>query len=48
MISTCNLAMHDGSAPPAMRPALLDVRGLTKSFGALQALQDVDFSLGEG
>lgn len=31
-----------------MRPSLLEIRGLTKSFGALKALQDVDFMLGEG
>ena len=40
--------MSDSSAPPAARPSLLEIRGLTKSFGALKALQDVDFTLGEG
>ncbi|WP_316238428.1 sugar ABC transporter ATP-binding protein [Bradyrhizobium sp. SZCCHNR1015] len=40
--------MSDPSAPPATRPALLEIRGLTKSFGALKALDDVDFTLGEG
>ncbi|MGJ5179347.1 sugar ABC transporter ATP-binding protein [Bradyrhizobium oligotrophicum] len=40
--------MFDGSAPPATRPALLDIRGLAKSFGALKALDAVDFTLGEG
>jgi len=34
------------SSDPA--PALLEVRGLAKSFGALQALQDVDFTLRAG
>jgi simple sugar transport system ATP-binding protein len=48
MISPCIVAMYDSSAPPASRPALLEVRGLTKSFGALKALQEVDFTLGEG
>jgi len=40
--------MSDCSAPPATRPSLLEIRGLTKSFGALKALQDVDFTLGDG
>src|SRR5215813_1713949 len=36
--------MEDNEA----RPPLLDVRGLTKSFGALRALDAVDFTLRAG
>src|SRR5689334_2477033 len=36
----------DKSPDPA--PALLEVRGVSKNFGSLRALQDVDFSLGGG
>jgi simple sugar transport system ATP-binding protein len=38
-------AMAEPSSPA---PALLEVRGLAKSFGALKALQDVDFTLQAG
>jgi galactofuranose transport system ATP-binding protein len=33
---------------PDSAPSLLEVRGLSKSFGALRALQDVDFTLRAG
>ena len=35
-------------ANPDLDPALLEVRGLSKSFGALRALQEVDFTLRAG
>ena len=36
------------TAPPASAPVLLDVRGLSKSFGGLKAVQDVSFAVREG
>jgi monosaccharide-transporting ATPase len=36
------------NASPDSGPALLEVRGLSKNFGALQALQEVDFTLRAG
>jgi branched-chain amino acid transport system permease protein len=35
-------------APPADAPILLDVRGLSKSFGGLKAVQNVSFAVREG
>ena len=36
------------TAPSASAPVLLDVRGLSKSFGGLKAVQDVSFTVREG
>lgn len=36
------------NASPDFGPALLEVRGLSKSFGAIHALQEVDFTLRAG
>ena len=40
-----DVAMDNGPDPA---PALLEVRGISKSFGTLQALQGVDFTLRAG
>ena len=38
-----------GTSPPTTAPALLlELRGITKRFGAVQALTDVDFEVGVG
>ena len=36
------------SAPPSPRTPLLELRGVSKSFGSVQALSDVDFEVREG
>jgi simple sugar transport system ATP-binding protein len=47
--TVATLPRLDGSAGPAQAPALrLELRGISKSFGGVRVLHDVDFRLGAG
>lgn len=40
--------MHDARMPDAPSNTFIEMRGISKSFGAIQALNDVSFSIGHG
>ena len=40
--------MSNGTAQPAMNDVLIEVRGLSKSFGALEVLRDIDLDVHRG
>ena len=40
--------MSNGTAQSAMNDVLIEVRGLSKSFGALEVLRDIDLEVHRG